>query len=270
VRIGVLHPGEMGVSIAQALQDSGHDVGWAAIGRSVETQARAQPFSAFETLSELANWAQGVVAICPPDAAVTQAQQVMDADFRGIYVDANAVSPATAHRIAELVGDNYVDGGVIGPPALKWGTTRLYVSGKQAGSVVGWFQRGHLEVVDMGATPTGASALKMAYAAYTKGSSALLLAVNALAAASGVEQTLHEEWAISQPDLTARSERTAQGTSRKAWRFVGEMQEIAATFEHFGLPGEFHAGAAELYQRMAKLKDLPPATLEQVINQLLK
>jgi hypothetical protein len=109
----------------------------------------------------------------------------------------------------------------------------------------------------------------MAYAAYTKGSSALLLAVNALAESAGIREALVKEWDISQPGLSKRSELTAAGTSRKAWRFVGEMEEIAATFAAAGLPDEFHRGAAALYERMAALKDMPPAELEAVLQQIL-
>jgi 3-hydroxyisobutyrate dehydrogenase-like beta-hydroxyacid dehydrogenase len=126
-----------------------------------------------------------------------------------------------------------------------------------------------LGVVTLTGAASSASALKMAYAAYTKGSSALLLAVNALAEAAGVRDALVQEWEISQPGLAKRSERTAAGTSRKAWRFVGEMQEIARTFAAAGLPDDFHLGAAELYRRMAELKDLPPAELEVVLQHIL-
>ena len=117
---------------------------------------------------------------------------------------------------------------------------------------------------------TSASALKMCYAAYTKGSSALLLAVRALAEAEGVADALLEEWSISQPDLLKRVEGTARGTAGKAWRFVGEMEEIAATFEAQGLPGGFHQAAAEAYGRMSSLKDAADAGLDDVLKALLR
>ncbi len=270
MRIGVLHPGEMGVSVAQALADSGHEVGWVRNDRSSATQARAAPFTGFDNLAELLETAQAVISVCPPHAAEAQAREVAAAGFAGVYVDANAVSPATAARIAEVVGAGYVDAGIVGPPALTPGTTRMYVSGPRAEEVQSWFGAGALTVVRMAGDLTAASALKMAYAAYTKGSSALLLAVNALAEATGVRDVLAQEWAISQPGLSKRSERTAAATSRKAWRFAGEMQEISQTFSEAGLPGEFHAGAAQLYERMAGLKDLPAAELELVLQHLLE
>ncbi len=211
----------------------------------------------------------GVFSVCPPHAALGLARDVAGLGFDGLYVDANAVSPSTARSVAATVGRRYVDGGIIGPPAHRAGTTRLYLSGARASEVVAWFEGANLgvRVVDDGLT--SASALKMAYAAYTKGSSALLLAVNALAEQAGVRQALRDEWALSQPGLEVRSEQTAAGTSRKAWRFVGEMEEIAATFAELGLPDQFHRGAADLYRRMAALKDRPPAELEAVLRQIL-
>ena len=269
-KVGVLHPGEMGVSICQALADSGHDVLWVPEGRSADTQARAAAFTGVSSLEEMAAQADYIFSICPPHAALAQAEAVAATGYKGVYVDANAVSPQTAQNVASFVGANYVDGGVIGPPATQPGSTRMYVSGELSEQVVELFSAGSLEVISIGEGTTRASTLKMAYAAYTKGSSALLLAVNALAEAGGVREALNQEWAISQQGLGQRSEGTAKGTSRKAWRFVGEMEEIAATFDSFELPGDFHKGAAEVYARMSALKDVPPSELDDVIAYLLK
>ena len=112
--------------------------------------------------------------------------------------------------------------------------------------------------------------LKMSYAAYSKGASALLLSVNALADAGGVTKALRSEWAISAPDLLKRSEVTARMTSGKAWRSEGEMLEISETYSDLGLPDTFHAGAAVVYERMAFLKDLPPQELEAVVAAIVK
>ena len=96
-----------------------------------------------------------------------------------------------------------------------------------------------------------ASALKMTYAAYTKGRSALLLALRETARANGVDQHLLDEWAISQPELAAVSERAAQSSAPKAWRWIAEMEEIASTFAAAGQPDGFHRAAAEVYRRVA-------------------
>jgi len=266
LRIGVLHPGEMGVSVARALADSGHEPCWVRAGRSSATAARAEPFTGYDSLAALLAEVDGVISVCPPDAALAQAEQVVSEGFRGVYLDANAVAPSTADKLAQVVGRGYVDGGIIGPPALHAGTTRLYLSGAGAHQVAQWFAGGMLEARCVSDEPNAASSLKMAYAAFTKGSSALLLAVNALAESAGVRDALVAEWAISQPGLDKRSANTALGTSRKAWRFVGEMEEISKTFEDAGLPGDFHQGAAEIYRRMAQLKDLPPSDLAAVLR----
>jgi 3-hydroxyisobutyrate dehydrogenase-like beta-hydroxyacid dehydrogenase len=268
MRIGVLHPGEMGVSVARSLLDAGQQACWLSAGRSEQTKQRAAGIPAYDDLATLLREVDAVVSVCPPHAAYSLAQSVMATGYNGIYVDANAVAPSTALRISELVGAGYVDGGIVGPPAHRRDTTRLYLSGAQAASVADWFEGGLLQAIPMSGEITSASTLKMAYAAYTKGSSALLLAVNALADKAGVRDTLVAEWALSQPDLSTRSERTALATSGKAWRFVGEMQEIARTFAELDLPGDFHQGAAEIYQRMAELKDQAPAELDIVLARI--
>jgi hypothetical protein len=115
------------------------------------------------------------------------------------------------------------------------GATRLYLSGPAATEVAALFAPTDLEAVALGDDVAAASALKMCYAAWTKGTSALLLAIRAAADAHGVEEALLAEWARSQPDLAARSQ-AAAGTARKAWRFAGEMDQIAACFAEAGLP----------------------------------
>ena len=133
--------------------------------------------------------------------------------FRGLYVDANAVAPATARAAGEIVGAagaELVDGGIIGPPPREAGTTRLYLAGPRAGEVASLFKGTALEAIVMPGDVGTASALKMAYAAWTKGSSALLLAVRALAIREGVDGALRAEWERSQPGLDARSESAAR------------------------------------------------------------
>ncbi len=268
MRIGLLHPGEMGTSVGRALLAAGHEVCWCNAGRSPATAARAADFTAYPQLPTLTAEVDGLISVCPPDQALDQAQAVAAAGYTGIYVDANAVAPATARQMAAVVGPGYVDGGIIGPPAVQPGTTRLYLSGADAAGAQAWFSAELLQAVVVGESNSDASALKMAYAAYTKGSSALLLAVNALAEQAGVRAALLEEWALSQPGLAERSEQTARATSRKAWRFAGEMEEIAQTFDDLQLPGDFHRGAAALYARMSGLKDQPPASLDEVLRLL--
>jgi hypothetical protein len=109
----------------------------------------------------------------------------------------------------------------------------------------------------------------VAYATWTKVSSALLLDVRALARAEGVESALLEEWSLSQPGTETRSMATAQSVSPKAWRFAGEMREIVATFEAAGLPSGFAGGAADVYARLAPLRDRDDVSLDEVLAALL-
>ena len=122
----------------------------------------------------------------------------------------------------------------------------------------------------MGHSKTAASALKMCYAAWTKGSAALLLSVAALAASEDVTTKLYEEWALSIPDLAARVNATAAGNAPKAWRFEGEMHEIAKTYSANSLPAEFHHAAAAIFSTLSEFKDCSPApSLDKVIRALI-
>ncbi len=199
-----------------------------------------------------------IVSVVPPASARDVAAAVMNFGFSGTYLDANAVSPARAREIAALVeggGGRCIDGGIIGGPPWKPKTTRLYVSGPRAAEAVELFAGSPLEAIDLRGPVGAASALKMAYSAWTKGSQALVAAVLALAEAEGVDASLRSEWAISQPELASGASDRTRSVTAKAWRFVGEMLEIAATMESAGLPRGFHEAAAEIYGRMAGFKD---------------
>lgn len=268
----LLHPGEMGSSVGAALLANGHDVAWATAGRSAATRQRAERcgLRSFATVAEGVRFAQLVISVCPPEAAVAVAKEVRQEDFDGIYLDGNAVAPASAAQIAAIYGDRFVDGGIIGPPAWRAGAMRFYLSGAGAEPVAALFRGSLVDARAIAAGAGAASALKMCYAAFTKGSSALLLAVRALAERHGLGAELLAEWDVSQPGLGARSERTARSTSPKAWRFEGEMREIADTFAAAELPDGFHRAAAEIYARMADLKEAEGADLDAVLASILR
>src|SRR4051794_8551996 len=241
--IGLLHPGQMGAAVGAVLRERGHRVVWASEGRSEATRARAAEAGLEDVGSvDAVTESEFVFSICPPHAALEVAGLL--GSFGGIYVDANAVAPATAAKVASLVG-RFVDGGIVGSPPRDAGTTRLYLSGDEAPGVAELFAGSVLDA----RVVSSASAVKMVYAGWTKGSTALLLAIRKLARREGVEETLLEEWAMSIPDLPERSERAARSADAKGWRWVGEMEEIAATFEANGLPGGFRHAAAEVFRR---------------------
>jgi 3-hydroxyisobutyrate dehydrogenase-like beta-hydroxyacid dehydrogenase len=233
---------------------------WASAGRGPATQRRAQAADLTDvgTLPELIARSQLVVSVCPPHAAVEVAGTVATLGFGGIYVDANAVAPATARALGAMVeraGGRFVDGDLSGDRVRPDSATRLYVSGRAAGEVAAVFAPTDLEAVALAGDLAAASALKMCYAAWTKGTSALLLAIRAAAGAHGVDEALVAEWERTQPGLAARSQ-AAAGTARKAWRFAGEMEQVAACLAEAGLPDGFASAAAEVYRRLAPFKDL--------------
>ncbi|HET7016302.1 MAG TPA: DUF1932 domain-containing protein [Streptosporangiaceae bacterium] len=250
--VGILHPGEMGSVVGGCLVKRGHEVLWASDERGPRTirRAAAAGLTDVRSIGEVTGRVDVVLSICPPHAAVEVARAV--AGFGGIYVDANAVSPQTAQQVAAIVtggGATYVDGGIIGPPPAEAGRTRLYLSGDAAPSVKELFDQTPLEARIVTAGPWSASSLKMAYAAWTKGSGALLLTVHALAQAEGVGEALAAEWAQSLPGLSDRLPGTERSAAEKGWRWIGEMEEIAATMAAAGLPDGFHLAAAEVYKK---------------------
>jgi 3-hydroxyisobutyrate dehydrogenase-like beta-hydroxyacid dehydrogenase len=246
--VGLLHPGEMGAAIGAVLRQHGIEVLWASEGRSEATAARAQAAGLIDagTVAELAQRSNVVVSVCPPHAAAEVAAAV--GDFRGVFVDANAISPATARRIAPMF-ERFVDGGIVGGPPSSASGPRLYLSGRDAGTVPALFDGTTVDARVLSERVGDASALKMAYAAWTKGTAALLLAIREVARSEGVEDALLAEWRGSIPELEARLVSAERSAAAKGWRWVAEMEEIAATFEAAGAPPGFHQAAAEIFRR---------------------
>ena len=224
--IGLLHPGEMGVALGRCLIGRGHQVLWASVGRSRQTAGRAlaSGLSDVGTAAAVAGRTDVIVSVCPPHAALDVARSVPG--FSGTYVDANAISPKTACQVAEIV--------------------------TAAGSVRGLFDGTALEARIAGGGPWTASAVKMAYAAWTKGSAALLLAARELADSEGVGDVLTAEWQLSQPGLVERHGAAERSAASKGWRWTAEMHQIAATMAVAGLPDGFHLAAAEMFARFPR------------------
>lgn len=273
--IALLHPGNMGSTIGACAATSGARVLWASEGRSDASRARAKQAGLIDAESLAAAVAQSdiVLSVCPPEFATDIAVRVAAQKFQGIYVDANAISRATTEEIGKIVhkaGASFVDGGIIGSPVKKPGTTRMYLSGEKAEEIAQLFSKSMLDARSIGATPGEASALKVVYAAWTKGTDALILAIRALATHEGVDEALLAEWSISQPALENKCVRAAAVAAPKMWRYVGEMQEIADAFEAAGLPDGFHRAAAEVSERLSCFKDQtePGPTVAAVLKQL--
>ena len=276
VTIGVLHPGEMGSGVGASARAAGARVLWVSEGRGAATRKRAEADGLEDvgTLARLTREAAVILSVCPPASAMDVAREVAAQRFTGIYVDGNAIAPATTRKVGDIVtagGATFIDGGIIGPPPRKPGVTRLYLSGAGAADVATMINGGLLEAIALDGPIGAASAIKMAYAGWNKTQQALLMAVRAYAMHEGVEEALLREWTMSQPDLPKRSENAVAGTARKAWRFIGEMDELAAAFAAAGVPGAFLEAGAEVYRRLAGWKDAPtPPSVAEVSKALAR
>jgi len=271
--IGIINPGDMGVSIAASAINNGNHAYWASQGRSADTRKRAAEHQLIDvgTLEQLCKQCPIVLSVVPPSAAEEVAEQVIAQKFKGTFADLNAISPQRAQRIGERLeanGIKFVDGGIIGPPAWQPKTTWLCLSGAHSDTIAGCFSNGPLQTEILGDRVGDASTLKMCYGAYTKGLTALIAGVLGTAENLGVRASLMRRWADdgSGLDRTA-AQRVARITDR-AWRWVDEMEQISATFAHANMPPGFHEAAADIYQRLAKFKDAPTSNTEAVLEAL--
>lgn len=258
--IGILHPGEMGISLAASAMNSAQDVYWCDAGRSAASHARAANIGldSLPSLQAICDTCDILISVCPPHGASGLAAAVLACNFQGIYADVNAIAPTTVKAIASTMavdGISFVDGGIIGLPASKPGTTWLYLSGRDAGKVANCFTNGPLETTVLGDEIGQASGLKMCFAANSKGTAALHSAILGAAQAMGVREALEKQWETYTPGFTEKSQSRIKQVARKAWRFSGEMKEIAATMEATGMPPAFFLAAAEMYERQASFKD---------------
>jgi 3-hydroxyisobutyrate dehydrogenase-like beta-hydroxyacid dehydrogenase len=250
----------MGAALGGVLVDSGHQVWWASEGRSGDTAARASEAGLTDagTLARLVDACELLVSIGPPHAATDIARAVTAAGgerFDREYLEANAVAPQTVRAIAGLVheaGGNLTDGAVIGPPPVRAGTTRLYLSGPEALAISELWTTSSVECHLVDDRIGSASALKLSYAAWTKGTAALLLAIRAAADAEGVSLALLDEWRTSQPELIERCSQAGRSALNAGWRWSGEMEEIAAMLAAAGLPAGFGRAAAEVFARIPR------------------
>ena len=258
MKIGLLHPGDMGASIGHSLRLSGNEVYWASEGRSLRTCDRADRAGLTDliSLNDLSKEAEMLVSVCPPLASEAIAAQILDSQFEGIYLEANAISPQKSERISDLYTNapiNYVDGGIVGAPAWHSGSTRLYLSGEQADAVAKVFAGGTLEARVISDRIGPASAMKMCFAAYTKGTTSLVAEILATAQHFGVTDSLINEWGDETTDARIAN---IQRIASRAWRWEDEMHEIGDTLEQAGIPEGAYRAAAELYARMAEFKDV--------------
>ena len=267
--IGLISPGQMGASIGSAASHSATRVIWAGDGRSKASHTRASDAGLENggTIDTLVKDSDIILSVCPPHDAEDVARQVKQRAFPGLFVDCNAIAPEKSRQIAERFGyQNFVDGGIVGGPAWKSESgTRLYLSGDRSKEIAALFNNSPLETTIIPGEIGAASAMKMVFAAYTKGTTALLAAILGVAEKEGVRNVLESRWGQT---FTEQTHQRVVANSAKAWRFEGEMQEIAATFENAGLPGGFHAAAAVVFERLAQFKDEPAVDIVELLKAL--
>ena len=257
--IAIISPGNMGHAVGRLLGSRGFDAVTALAGRSARTRGLAARAGIRDlgTIEAVVAAADLVLSILPPAAAVAAAEETAAAmHASGVtppFADCNAIAPAATERIARLIrgaGADYIDAGIIGGPPANGTGPRFYASGPAA-HLLQPLQGGGLVVRDLGGAVGRASALKMCYAAVTKGTSALQFAQLAAASRLGVGEALAAELTESQGAVYAAMRRALPRLPAKAPRWIEEMRQIAATFESVGVPGQFHHGAAALYELLS-------------------
>ena len=258
--VAIQSPGDMGHGIGRVLAEGGYRAVSALEGRSERTRslAKAAGIEDIGPLAALLEQADVVLSIMRPDRALGFVEELAalagDHPGRPMIVDLNAVAPATgraAAATAEAAGLSFVDGGIIGGPPRPGSSyaPRLYVSGPRAGELE-VLNRTGLDFRVLGDGIGAASAIKMCYAALTKGLTAIGIHSMVTARLEGVDDALMAELASSQKDLLRHLERGLPDMCPKAYRWIGEMEEISKTHVDGGLPGEMFIGAAEIYRRV--------------------
>jgi len=254
--VGIYSPGDMGQAVGKLLAEHGLRVIASLEGRSERTRHLAQQAGIADvgTLTALVQEADLILSILVPDQAVNAAQAVAQAltatQHDLLYVDCNAIAPQTVQVVDQIIttaGARFVDASIIGPPPRKPSATRFYASGTDVVTFTGLRDYG-LEIIDLGSAIGQASAIKMCYAALTKGLTALCTELLTAAEVFGVSTALAQEFETSQAMLYKQMQQTLPGMPAKAHRWIGEMEEIAQTFGAIGLTPQILAGAADLYR----------------------
>ena len=257
--IAILSPGDMGHGVGKALGEHGYDVITCLDGRSQRTRdlAAAGNFRDVPTLADMVTQADLIMSILVPAQALEVAEAVADAlreaNVSRPFADCNAVSPQTATRMESIInaaGGEYIDGGIIGGSPAHGAVPRIYVSGPSASLMDELDGKGIL-VPNLGPEIGRASGIKMCYASMTKGTSTLRVAMLTAAHSLGLYDELIAELSGSQQGALSAMESGIASLPANAGRWIGEMEEIAATFDAVGVTPHFHQGAAEIYRLLA-------------------
>jgi 3-hydroxyisobutyrate dehydrogenase-like beta-hydroxyacid dehydrogenase len=261
--VAIVGTGEMGAAVGRRLHEAGARVVTSLAGRSAESVARVRSagLEIADDDDSLVRGASFVLSIVPPGVAIEVAERlrgpISRADEPPVFVECNAISPATCRHICDLLDatTHFIDAGIIGgPPAA--GTQdpakgpRFYASGRDAYLLTRLASFG-LDIAFLDGPVGAASGLKLSYAGLTKGFTALCATMLAAAERDGLDDALRAELARSQPGFLARLDRAVPAMRPKAYRWVAEMRQIA---EFVGAPEDgatIYEGAAQLFQRVA-------------------
>ena len=274
--IAILSPGDMGHGIGKALVEHGYDVITCLAGRSQRTRdlATAGGFRDVSSLADMTLQADLIMSILVPDQAVDVADQVADAmraaSVERPFADCNAVSPRSASVMASTIsaaGGDYIDGGIIGGSPARGAVPRIYTSGPRAGLMDELDGKGII-VKNLGPQIGRASGIKMCYASMTKGTNALRVAMLTAADSLGLYDELIEELAFSQGAALSAMESGIPGLPANSGRWIGEMEEIAETFDAVGVTPRFHQGAAEMFRLLdsTSFAEESPETIDRCRN----
>ncbi len=253
--IAILSPGDMGHAVGLTLVNHGFNLVTCLRGRSERTHnlSKIGQIRDVPTLEALVTEADLILSILVPSQATSIAEKVANAmtitQKHTIYADCNAISPGTTqviNRIITNAGSEFIDASIVGAPPGRGTPPRFYISGPAAESLLPLDKTG-IDIKPLGASIGRASALKMCYAALTKGTSALHLALLTAAEAMGLSAELRDELVYSQSETYRRMENELPAIPVKAGRWIREMEEIAASFEQVGVTGKFHQGAADMF-----------------------
>jgi 3-hydroxyisobutyrate dehydrogenase-like beta-hydroxyacid dehydrogenase len=257
--IGIVSPGDMGQAVAVRLRESGFEIHTALAGRSARTRALAAQAGIGDCgdIEALVRRCDAILSILDPGAATAAAGAVAGAVSRTgkrlLFADCNAVAPATKRAMNATLreaGAGFVDAAIIGPPPRGKGSIRLYVSGPQAEALLPLAHE-TISVRVVSDRIGDAASVKMCYGAVTKGAIALLTEMLIVARRLGVADTLDAELAGSQAAIREWILRNLTNMPPKAYRWVPETTEIAATFEEAGLTPRILQGAADMYEFIA-------------------
>jgi 3-hydroxyisobutyrate dehydrogenase-like beta-hydroxyacid dehydrogenase len=254
--VAILSPGDMGHAVGQLLREHELRVVTCLQGRSKRTRVLSEKAGIIDvpTLEEMVVQSQIVLSITVSEVVPEVCQSVADA-IRAtgadvLFAECNAVAPQVAQRMEPIItdaGGRFVDASIIGSPPRNGSSPRLYASGRHAAELEDLAAFG-LDVRPVGPEVGQASGIKMCYAAMTKGSSALYTQLLLAAELMGLSDYVKAEFRSSQPAILERMERGLPGVPAKARRWVSEMQEIEATFEHLGLTPYLFRGVTDMYR----------------------